>query len=116
MRIGFWIFCQILGISGLTLILWRFSPQTGGAWGIPAVYTSIFLFVYGAASQVGYSMRRWLWKKQALNEMIRTAGRQGFLLALMCVVVLVLLAANLFNLWTATLLMIIFLFLELYGR
>ena len=116
MKIWGWLLSAVIGGVGLGIVATRFSPQDGQFWVMPAIYVSAFFLFYGLAALGGYWVRRVFWKNTGRNEQLRTASRQGVLLGLMGVAILMLLAANFFNWWSAGLLFLIFVLLELYVR
>lgn len=116
MRLWGWLFSAVLGGVGIGLLTTRFSPQDGKFWLLPAIYTALFFLIYGLAALGGFGLRSMFRKKAGRNELSRTASRQGVLFGVMSVAILMLLAANFFNWWSAGLLFLIFVLLELYVR
>ena len=79
-----------------------------------ALYLCVFLAVFGLASLAGLSFRGWLLGTGVRHEYVRASNRQAVLFGLMAVIVLMLQAGKIFNLWSAALLLVIFILLDMY--
>lgn len=91
-------------------------PETARFWQLSLVYVGVFFLVYSSAYLVGYSARVFLGSSGAKHDFVKAAARQGLLLALMAVVLLLLSAKGTLNFWSAGLLLVIFILIELYSQ
>lgn len=106
------VFSMALGAVTMAMTL----PETAGFWQFGLVYTAVFFLVYSSAYLVGYSGRIFLWSSGTKHGFVKAASRQGLLLALMAVVLLLLSAKGTLNFWSAGLLLVIFILIELYSQ
>lgn len=108
----------LLFFAGAALILsLSFTSPKDAHFGIFLwVYLSVFTFVFSLFTVLGFHIRNVIWPKGGRAEFFRIATRQGGLLALLSVASLFLQAAGLLSFWTGSLLLVIFLLIELYSQ
>lgn len=102
----------ILGSVAMTM----FAPGDARLWQYALVYLAVFLLIHGASTSLGYFTRLMLWRSGVKHDFARSASRQGQLLASMAVVLLLLSAKGVLNFWSAALLFLIFVLIELYSQ
>lgn len=90
------------------------SPPESRFWQFGLIYAAVFAFTCGISLILGYGMRVVLWPRGGRHDFVRSATRQGVLFGFMAVVMLMLSAGQVFNLWSAALLFVIFILIELY--
>lgn len=105
---------MVLGCFGLVLLTVNSAPDHAKIWSFAALYSLIFLCVFGFSSIAGYGIRVLLWSRAVRHESMRAAHRQAVLFGFMSVAILMLQAGKVFNSWSAALLFLIFILLELY--
>ena len=110
-----------LGISGalcwlgFALTVVNSNPAQGQA-ALLSFYISLFIAVLTTLTIVGYFVRRYLWRNELKYRAVRGAFRQGFIVAALLCVLLVLQAARLLSWWDILLLVVVATLLELYLR
>jgi len=104
----------VIAAAGLAYVILGFAPDKGGAWPLAAVYILVFTGSYGAALFAGYAVRITLWRGAVRSDLVRASNRQAVLIGFLTVAILMLQAGKVFNLWSAGLLFLIFVLLELY--
>ncbi|HEX9504332.1 MAG TPA: hypothetical protein VF974_08530 [Patescibacteria group bacterium] len=101
-----------LGLGSLAFIVNTFAPDQ-------AIYITLFYFLillsgFAAATLTGFYIRRLIGQRELLNDYIGQATRQGFWLALILVISLILSHHGLFSWINAGLLVLTFIFFEFY--
>lgn len=90
------------------------SPAAAGPWLFGLAYLLIFAGIASLAALAGYSFRLVFWRQGVRYEFIKSAERQGVLLGIFAVILVLLSRAEFLNLRTAIPLTIVFLLIELY--
>lgn len=78
-------------------VIWTVNPETTNWVGFLLFYLSLFLSLVGTSAIVGFLIRFVGLKKHLEAHSVKEASRQSFLFAFFIVIVLFLLAKNLFN-------------------
>lgn len=102
----------------LSWVAWVFvlldiSPFDGNLLGLFFFYLSLFMAVVGTFSVIGFMIRRLVMKNdEVVFRHVRRTFRQGILLGLAIILILILLSENLLYWWNAIILVILFIFIE----
>lgn len=101
------IFATLLCLGGLVMVLIFVNPYEAGLIGLLFFYVALFLVLLGIFSILGFVFR-WLLKKNefAYNQ-VKTAVRQGLMLAFLLIIVLFLQARALLVWWNMILLILL---------
>ncbi len=94
----------VLGLSLVLLLLVNFTSPEMGALSYGTFFISLFLLLICLATIIGFYGRRRLSNNEVLYKNLKSAFRQGTLVALYITVLLILRAAALLNWWDAALL------------
>lgn len=113
---------RITGISTAILIIaflvvvFRVDPYEGGISALVLFMAVLFLALVGASTLPGYYLRAWLSKSREHNKFYLTALRQGILLSIGIVGLLLLQAMEVLAWWDGLLLVGALVLLELFFR
>jgi len=100
---------------GILFFVANLIDPTATNWlGFLLFYAALFAALSGTISLIGFSLRFVVRKKELAFNLVRTAFRQSFLLALFIVLLLVLRSQQLFNWLNLVLLVVIFAIAELF--
>lgn len=100
---------------GIFILMLNLIDPTETNWlGFMLFYVALFLALSGTAALVGFIIRFVALRRELAFYAVATAFRQSFLFALFMVISLFLLSANLFTWLNVSLLLIIFMILELF--
>lgn len=104
----------LLSLTSLLVVLWRVSPLTSPGPALTAFFASVFLSVVTVSTIVLFFLWRWF-PVHAWNEgkILSIALRQGLFLGLGTVVALVFLMIGLLTWWSAILIYLVFVLIEL---
>jgi hypothetical protein len=83
---------------------------------IIAFFVSLFFFLFGLATAIGFYLRRWWMHNEVLFANVKVAVRQGFLVSAFFCTLLILSATRLLTWWDGVILAISFLLIELYFK
>jgi hypothetical protein len=108
------MFSTIFCWACFVLILFYVNPDEAGFVGFLAFYLSLFFALTGTFSLIGFYLRVWLSRNEILFKHISPAFRQGFFLALILVISLVLQAFRILTWWDGLLLVGSVVLLEFY--
>jgi hypothetical protein len=108
-------------MGALTLVCWGIFAFVAGLvdptatnWlGFALFYFAFFIALSGTIALIGFFLRAVVWKKELIFNLVRVSFRQSFLLSLFIVILLILKSQNLFTWLNLSLLVIIFVILEL---
>ena len=103
-----------LGIIMIALVVLSVSPAESKAWQFALIYAGAFILTFGVFTLSGYALRVILWPKGLRHQFSRSAARQALLFGALAVAVLILQSQRVFNFWSAGLLLIFFVLIELY--
>lgn len=104
-------------IFGLVLlVLTIFLNPENGPVTIGIYYVSVFAFVGGLFSIIGFFLRRWWRHNEIVFENIKISIRQGYLLAAVACALLALSAMGLLTWWDAAIVLISGFLFELYFK
>jgi hypothetical protein len=106
----------ILFVIYFIFIVFKISPQNANFIIYAAFFGSLFLGLVGIFSLAGFYFRAKITKGQVIFNYLKIAIRQGLLLSLVVIGLLLLKVAGVFNWWDALLLSGAILLLELYFR
>ena len=115
-RIAFFAVILFLATAGGAWFLKTIDPEQAPLWQFGLLYGIVFVWMFAFATVAGYVVRRIFLGPGAQFQSIRVANRQGLIFGFFSVVVLLLQAARILSPWTAGLVIIIFLFIELYSQ
>ena len=112
----------LIVMSVLTIMCWAIfalmlnviNPATTNYLGFGLFYFSLFLSLSGTAALVGFVFRFVALRKSLVFQSVRNAFRQSFLFALFISISFLLLSLELFTWLNISLLLIIFVILELF--
>lgn len=112
----------LIVMSTLTLLCWgafiimiNIIDPTSTSWlGFTLFYLSLFLSLSGTIALIGFLLRFVALKRSLVFHSVSNAFRQSFLFALFITISLFLLGADLFTWLNVSLLLIIFIVLELF--
>lgn len=104
----------IISVAGAFSILTQLSPDENSFWVLVSLYVGVFLAMFGTASVLGVGVRMVVFRTSPRHEYLRPANRQAVLFGVMTVAILIMEAGKVFNLWSAALVFIIFILMELY--
>lgn len=102
------IFCWVAWL----LVLFYMNPDEVGAIGLMAFYISLFLALLGTFSLVGFFVRVWFSRSQAIFRYLGIAFRQAVWFSVLIVVALILQAERYLTWWNALLLILFLVLLE----
>ena len=104
--------------SALGLMFFNFSSPYGSRqlWILSAAYVLVFLWVFSLVFFFGYFFRSLFWKIGTRHEFAKSATRQGVLLGLLAVILLMLQASSLLTFSISVLLFAVFILIEFYAR
>src|SRR3989344_4748962 len=105
--------CAVLGLGLWLLVLFFLDPTQAGAVGDALFFLCLFLTLASLASLVGFAARRALHVRQLASYSVRTALRQGIMLALFVCLLLLLVRLRVYQWWVAIILIIFFVSTEL---
>lgn len=105
--------CAGLGFGMWLLVLFLLDPTQAGLIGYVLFFLSLFLTLASLASLVGFGIRRVLRVQQLAAYSVRSALRQGILLALFVCLLLLLVRLRIYQWWIAIILIIFFVSAEL---
>lgn len=108
-------------MGALTLVCWGvfsfvvslIDPTTTNWLGFTLFYLALFIALSGTIALIGFFLRVVVWKKELVFNLVRVSFRQSFLLSLFMVILLILKSQNLFTWLNLSLLVIIFVIVEL---
>jgi amino acid transporter len=104
----------IFGLILLFIVLTT-SPEKSMVT-IIAFFVSLFFFLFGLATAIGFYLRRWWMHNEVLFANVKVAVRQGFLVSAFFCTLLILSATRLLTWWDGVILAISFLLIELYFK
>lgn len=99
---------------GWGVVVALLNPDTVGWIGIGLFYASLFLALLGAFTLFGFGVRTFLNKTDLVFNQLRSASRQGVLLAAVVVIVMMLQSLRLLSWWNAFLVIVIFSLIEVF--
>jgi len=104
----------LLSLTSLLVVLWRVSPLTSPGPALTAFFASVFLTVVTLSTIGLFFLWRWF-PVHAWNEgkILSIALRQGLFLGLGTVVMLIFLMIGLLTWWSAILIYLVFVLIEL---
>jgi len=105
--------CAIVGLTIWLLVLFFLDPTQAGTLGYVLFFLSLFLTVASVASLIGFGLRRVLRVQQLAAYSVRSALRQGIMLALFVCILLILVRLRVYQWWVAVILTIFFVSAEL---
>lgn len=105
--------CAVLGLTIWLLVLFLLDPTQAGTIGYALFFLSLFLTVASVASLIGFGLRRVLRVQQLAAYSVRSALRQGIMLALFVCILLILVRLRVYQWWVAVILTIFFVSAEL---
>ena len=94
----------VLALSLVLVLIVNFTTPEMGAVSYGSFFISLFLLLVCVATIVGFYGRRRMSNNEVLYKNLKSAFRQGTLVALYFTVLLILRAADLLNWWDAALL------------
>jgi len=101
------IFATLMCGGGLMVVLIFVNPYEAGLTGLLFFYGALFLSLLGIFSVLGFVFRFLLKKNEFAYNQVKTAVRQGLMLALLLVVALFLQAHGLLVWWNMILLILL---------
>jgi len=96
------------------MVLIFFNPETGGIGGFLLLYISLGLSLIGTFSLIGLLMRHYFGNDQLVFRDVINSFRQGILLAILIVAVLILKSFDLMMWWNVLILIFALTFLEVF--
>lgn len=105
--------CAYLGALLWLLVLFFLDPIQAGLAGYILFFLSFFLAVAGLAGLLGFAARRGLQAQQLSAYSVRSALRQGIMLALFACLLLLLVRLRVYQWWVAVIVMVLFVCAEL---
>lgn len=105
--------CAGLGTVFWLLVLFFLDPLQAGVVGYILFFLSLFLLVAGSTGLLGFAARRLLQAQQLSAYSVRSALRQGILLALFVCLLLLLVRLRVYQWWVAVIVTILFVCAEL---
>ncbi len=118
MTLRLYLFLMFIG-SLLSWTIWIFvllniSPLSDNLIGLISFYLSLFMAIVGTFSVVGFLIKHLSMKNdEVVFRHVRRTFRQGILLGLAVILILILLSQGLLFWWNAIILIIFFIFVEL---
>jgi len=109
-----WIL-TLVSTAAYLVILLGIDPYQTTLTVIILFFASLFISLAGILALAGYYLREFIFQKGKLSTLF-TAIRQGFLISLLVVSILVMYATDTFIAWQAILLLFVVVLLELYFR
>lgn len=107
------LLCATLGLVMWCLVLFFLDPTQAGMVGYVLFFLSFFLMLASVAGLVGYGARRVLQASQLSAYSVRSALRQGIMLALFASLLLLLVRIRVYQWWVAVILTVLFVCTEL---
>lgn len=107
------LLCAVLGTIFWLLVLFFLDPNQAGMVGYVLFFLSFFLTIASLAGLLGYAARRALKIPQLSAYSVRSALRQGVMLALFVCLLLVLIRIRVYQWWVAVILTVLFVSTEL---
>lgn len=104
----------LLAFGGWLTILFNVDPTKGDRFVFVALYASIFLFVMGIASFIGFGIRVLLSKREVIYQHLVPAVRQGTLIGLACIGLLFLQSLRVLSVVDAAAFIVAIFLLELF--
>lgn len=98
------------------LVLTGIDPFQADLAGLSTFFVSLFFALLGSFTFIGFWLRVKITKGEVVYAHIGTSFRQGILLSLACIGLLLLQAARVLTWWDGTLLVLAILLVELYFR
>lgn len=102
--------------GGIILFLTFLSSPDENSLAVWAYFISIFFFIGGVASVVGFLFRKWWMHNEVLFSSVKTSIRQGFIFSSFCCALLVLSTMRLLTWWDALIMTICVVLIELYFK
>lgn len=96
----------LLSWAGLTLVLFRMNPESGGPVALLLFYGALFLGSVATLTLVGFGIRRLIDRDTLPQRQIGVASRQAMLFAIFIVSVFLLLGTGFFTWWNVPLLLL----------
>lgn len=107
------LLCATLGLVIWLLVFFFLDPTQAGIVGYLLFFLSFFLMVASVAGLVGYGARRILQAAQLSAYSVRSALRQGIMLAVFASLLLLLIRIRVYQWWVAVILTVLFVCTEL---
>lgn len=95
------------------LILFFLNPDQAGAVGYALFFLSLFLMVASFSALIGFGLRRLLHAERLSAYSVRASLRQGIMIGLFLILLLIFIRIRLYQWWLAVLLIVVFVFAEL---
>jgi len=108
------IFGTLVCFLALFMVLNFFNPETGGIGGFLLLYISLGLSLIGTFSLIGLLMRHYFGNDQLVFRDVINSFRQGILLSILIVAVLILKSLDLMMWWNVLILIFALTFLEVF--
>jgi len=99
---------------GWLAVIIQVNPEEAGFLGIVAFYLSLFLALFGSLSLLGITVRSLASKRRLQGANLLVAMRQALLWTFALLVALVLQSQSLLNIWSLTILIVLFIMLEFF--
>lgn len=105
----------LLSLIALGLVIAKVDPQTAGFLGQLMFYASAFLFFSGMFVFIfTLSRMRWSAQVESMSSVLAASFRQGILLALLCIILLLMQSFRVLTWWDGLLVLAGILLVELY--
>lgn len=101
------------GIGSWLLVVNYLDPATGAWLGLTLFFLSLFVAGASVFSLAGYLFRRLLMPRQFASYAVRTSLRQGGVLSVFCVLILLLQLMRLYRWWIAIIMVVLLVSFEL---
>lgn len=103
----------LLAWAAWVFVLLNLSPLGGNLLSLFSFYLSLFMAIVGTFSVIGFTVRRFIiGNDEIIFRHVRQTFRQGILLGLAIILVLILLSQGLLFWWNAIMLALFFIFVE----
>lgn len=111
-----WVMSVLTGVCwGIFLFVASLVDPTTTNWlGFLLFYLALFMSLVGTIALAGFVIRFVALKKELAFNLVKIAFRQSFLFSLFIIIILVLKAQHLFNWLNLSLLVLVFVILELF--
>ena len=107
------LLCAALGTIIWLLVFFFLDPDQAGVMGYVLFFLSFFLMVASVTGLIGFWARRLLRAPQLSAYSVRSALRQGVMLALFACLLLLLIRIRVYQWWVAVILTVLFVSTEL---